>query len=694
MRSIRVKIIAAILICAVLGVGIVGAISIVNSGNVAVQDAEEKMKAVCAEQAEKANTLILKIEQSVNTLSELVMKRIDTNQFRSDKKYADQLTQTIKGDTLTFANNTEGAICAYVRYNPEYSNPTSGLFFTRNSLEEEFESVTPTDFSQFDPSDLEHVGWYYIPVQNKAPIWMDPYLNANVNIYMISYVVPIYDEKGESIGIIGMDIDFSLMDELAKSVDLYNSGKGYLLNAAGSALSDAVLETGTDFATKEGMSEVAATINANEKVMEPMSFTDSEGGKETCYMLLSNGMKFGVIATSADIQENAKKLQFTILIVGVIVLIVVIAIGFLISLTITRPLKKLTGVIDDTANLRLRDNQVTEKLAKGHDELATMAKAVLKMRLALAEMVANMQSIQNTITDSTSELDGIMQNNNTMSEDNSAVLEELSSSFSETSDDAASINEQMAGAKGHSEQIYELIDEGRSAADDLADKAKELESFAVKSMGKLREMYDNILTDAAEATEQSKAVERINELTTNIQSISGQTNLLALNASIEAARAGVAGKGFAVVASEIGGLASQTSETVGHIDEIVDQVNMAVNNLRKCIETTTKFLGETVLKDYESFEKVGKDYEEDAQVFIDMMANIGEATSQMAASIVDISGSVENISDMINKSEDAVHTVAEKSVNVATSTSEGYVRLKDNEESMNQLGEIISKFEV
>ena len=415
------------------------------------------------------------------------------------------------------------------------------------------------------------------------------------------------------------------------------------MNAAGSALSDAVLETGTDFATKEGMSEVAATINANEKVMEPMSFTDSEGGKETCYMLLSNGMKFGVIATSADIQENAKKLQFTILIVGVIVLIVVIAIGFLISLTITRPLKKLTGVIDDTANLRLRDNQVTEKLAKGHDELATMAKAVLKMRLALAEMVANMQSIQNTITDSTSELDGIMQNNNTMSEDNSAVLEELSSSFSETSDDAASINEQMAGAKGHSEQIYELIDEGRSAADDLADKAKELESFAVKSMGKLREMYDNILTDAAEATEQSKAVERINELTTNIQSISGQTNLLALNASIEAARAGEAGKGFAVVASEIGGLASQTSETVGHIDEIVDQVNMAVNNLRKCIETTTKFLGETVLKDYESFEKVGKDYEEDAQVFIDMMANIGEATSQMAASIVDISGSVENV---------------------------------------------------
>ena len=523
---------------------------------------------------------------------------------------------------------------------------------------------------------------------------MDAYLNANINVYMISYVVPLYDESGESIGIIGMDIDFSLMDDLAKSVDLYNSGKGYLLNAAGNVLSDDVLETGAEFATKDGMSEVASAINSGSNVMEAMSFTDSEGGKETCYMVLSNGMKFGVIATSSDINENANKLQLTIIIVGAVVLLIVIAIGFLISLTITRPLRKLTGVIDDTANLRLQEDQVTEKLARGHDELGTMAKSIMKMRTALAEMVANMQSIQTTISDSNSELDGIMKDNNMMSEDNSAVLEELSSSFAETAADATRINEQVSGAKENSEQIYDLIGEGRTAADDLANKAKELESFAETSAEKLRKMYDEIMADAAEATEQSKAVERINELTTNIQSISGQTNLLALNASIEAARAGEAGKGFAVVASEIGGLASQTSETVGHIDEIVDQVNMAVNNLRKCIETTTKFLGETVLKDYESFEKVGKDYEADAQVFIDMMGNIGEATSEMAASISDISGAVENISDMIGKSEDAVHTVAEKSVNVSTSTSEGYVRLKDNEESMNQLGEIISKFEV
>ena len=45
----------------------------------------------------------------------------------------------------------------------------------------------------------------------------------------------------------------------------------------------------------------------------------------------------------------------------------------------------------------------------------------------------------------------------------------------------------------------------------------------------------------------SKNVNKINELTNEILSISSQTNLLALNASIEAARAGEAGRGFAVL---------------------------------------------------------------------------------------------------------------------------------------------------
>ena len=59
-----------------------------------------------------------------------------------------------------------------------------------------------------DRDDTEHVGWYYIPVKNGKATWMDPYLNSNVNVYMISYVVPIMIDN-EAIGVVGMDIDFN-----------------------------------------------------------------------------------------------------------------------------------------------------------------------------------------------------------------------------------------------------------------------------------------------------------------------------------------------------------------------------------------------------------------------------------------------------------------------------------------------------
>ncbi len=694
MRSIRVKIIAAIVLCAVIAAGVVGVISIINSGRVATEDADQKMQLICGEQSEKLNTVIGKIEQSVNTLSEVVLQRLDFAKFKANKSYADELTKEILDETLSFANNTSGAITAYIRYNPDYSNPTSGIFYSRNSTEEAFETLTPTDFSQYDKDDAEHVGWYYIPVENKAPIWMDPYLNANINVYMISYVVPIYSSDGESVGIVGMDIDFGFLSDLVSGVTVYDTGKAFLLNKTGGVLYDSVMETGTEFASGDGLADAAAKITSGEGEGEMIGFKDAEGSKELTYKKLSNEMIFGITAPDSEIKANASRLQLIIILAGLGVVVIVLVVGFFLSMSIASPIRKLTGVINSTAELDLRSDAVTDKLARGHDELGTMAQAVKKMRTQLSGMVENMKTIQSAITSSTGELDSIMKNNNTMSEDNSAVLEELASSFAETTADAGKINDQVSSAKNSSDQIFELIDKGRGAAGELADKARELETSTARSMEKTRQMYETIMNDAKQATEQSKAVDRINELTENIQAISGQTNLLALNASIEAARAGEAGKGFAVVASEIGGLASQTSETVGHIDEIVAEVNLAVNNLLKCVEMTTSFLGETVLEDYASFEKVGNDYEKDANRFIEMMEEITGSTLAMSEGIGEIATAVDSISNMIVRSEDAIHTVADKSVQTALSTTDGYGRLQENEHSMDELGGIIDQFEV
>ena len=51
----------------------------------------------------------------------------------------------------------------------------------------------------------------------------EPYLNSITGVYMISYVIPI-EVDGESIGIIGMDIDFSEFTNTIDSLSIFDSG--------------------------------------------------------------------------------------------------------------------------------------------------------------------------------------------------------------------------------------------------------------------------------------------------------------------------------------------------------------------------------------------------------------------------------------------------------------------------------------
>ena len=239
-----------------------------------------------------------------------------------------------------------------------------------------------------------------------------------------------------------------------------------------------------------------------------------------------------------------------------------------------------------------------------------------------------------------------------------------------------------------------MAEEGEQNSMQVRQRAGEMEHVSRTSRDKTDHMYAVMKQKTDVAIEQSKAVDKINELTDAIKDISSQTNLLALNANIEAARAGEAGKGFAVVASEIGSLAEQTLHTVDNINGIVSEVNQAVSNMTDCIMTVMEFLESTVLGDYEDFSKSGGQYLADADGFNGIMSQTKEAVGALEGYISQIAGAVEDINEMVNQSADGINVIAEKSGETQNATVEGYSRLKECMKSIEELKEIVSQFQL
>ena len=210
MRSIKARILVTVIVCTLLSSLICGGVSIVNSSRTVYADSQKEMQYACANQASALNAQMSRVEQSVNTAYNVALQQLtDVEAFKTSKAYVDNFTAVMNEMLYEVGGNTEGALTAYIRYNPEFTEPDSGVFWSRSSDAEKFEALVPTDFSMYSPDDLEHVGWYYIPVQNGKPTWMDPYLNSNINVYMVSYVIPIVI-NGESIGIIGIALILAL----------------------------------------------------------------------------------------------------------------------------------------------------------------------------------------------------------------------------------------------------------------------------------------------------------------------------------------------------------------------------------------------------------------------------------------------------------------------------------------------------
>ncbi len=425
---------------------------------------------------------------------------------------------------------------------------------------------------------------------------------------------------------------------------------------------------------------------------QAIQYTSDGVEKYGAYAVTANGMLVIVSAEMDELLEPVDAMMSEILTTAISSLAICAIIGYVVSIFICRPIKKLDLIVAATANLDFRHNPESEKLILRKDETGEMAKTVQGMRARLREMIREIDSASDMITGSIDGLQQITSTVDTMCSDNSATSQELAAGMEETAATTVTINENVSSIREGAEDINKMAAERAKTSEEVMERAKDLRAKTVTASAKTMDMYNNVKVKAEEAIAGSKAVNRINELTGTIMEISSQTSLLALNASIEAARAGEAGRGFAVVATEIGSLADQTSKAIADIGTIVQEVNVAVSNMADCLEETTGFLENTVLTEYKEFEEVSEQYQQDAGVFGDSMEEVKTAMNSLADSIEAIAQALSGINDTIGESSIGVTDIATKTSNMVEKTGSTQELVTECHECVENLKNVVRQF--
>lgn len=351
-----------------------------------------------------------------------------------------------------------------------------------------------------------------------------------------------------------------------------------------------------------------------------------------------------------------------------------------------KELKEISALINDnngdlTKRVNVKSSDEIGQLAQGINQFLDILQNTIGK---IVEGSKNLDNMINSVGENVTVSNDNAQDVSSAMEELSATMQEIAATIQTVNDNTESVGKNVVDIADKTGQINNYSQDMRERADSLAKSADENKRTT-------DEMLGNIVGTLKKAIEDSKSVERVNELTGEILNISSQTNLLALNASIEAARAGEAGKGFAVVADEIRQLADSSRDTANNIQAINEHVTSAVYQLIDNSNKIIKYIEETILADYDSFVQAGAQYNEDACYISETMQEFAEKTEKLKELMKNTVESIEGISSGVEQSANAVTSSA-----VSTSQLVEQMNSIDKEmsESRNTVGELKAQTDV
>ena len=331
MHSIRTKITALTISAMIVVITIATVISTLEIKNLGQRTSDQILYLMCEEGEKNLDNYFKSIEQSVETVSNYAEDDLIHTDIDDLSTHLDRVEEVFEKT----ARNTNGILTYYYRIDPEISVTDKGFWYV--DLDGNgFREHEVTDITLYDTEDQSQLVWFTVPKANGTPVWLNPYFTDNLDVYVISYNVPV-QKNGKFIGVIGIEIDYNTIIAPIKNVTFFENGYAFINDSKGNIIYHPHMNI-SDY-TGENKPKIPDGLLTDEF---RVTYVYDGIEKQAVWQPLDNGMRLYMTVPTKEINADWIRLINKLFAISVLLLIVFTLLTIRLAVRITRPLRKLT----------------------------------------------------------------------------------------------------------------------------------------------------------------------------------------------------------------------------------------------------------------------------------------------------------------------------------------------------------------